>query len=252
MLYTGYKLRESIWRALKARGKAIRTALKKYNAVAQLMEPPAPILEWKQLMDYAFVSEFELLKHRHSHANISREPWAEPGNREMTTKYFKLRGARVEIVRCKVEARRLATSIRDEHLHYETTIRRVQESSPVLSSALQQEYNTRRRVNFEHLVRLEALYNLPGFSDVRGCGVRAADEPLPADDGTFCSTAQHQETAADNNVETDGLLDDDEPSADEDEPDDAMQSLLDGLASIVVRGDGIPEHMVGGWDSSQV
>lgn len=111
--YTGYKLRESIWRALKTRGKAIRTALKKYNTIAQLMEPPAPILEWKQLMDYVFVSEFELLKHRHSHTNITREPWAEPGNREMTTKFYKLRGARVEIVCCKVEARRLATSIHD-------------------------------------------------------------------------------------------------------------------------------------------
>lgn len=203
-------------------------------------------------MDYAFVSEFELLKHRHSHVNIIHEPWAEPGNREMTTKFYKLRGARVEIIRCNVEARRLATSIRDEHLHYETTIQHVQATSPLLASALQQQYDTRRRVNFTHLVRLEELYALAGFSGLSGCGVRAANESLPADDGAFRAAAQPQEPAVPQDVAVGDLPDDENPSDDEEEPDDAMQNLLDGLASTSIGDHGIPKHMMGGWDSSQV
>ncbi|KAF7984930.1 hypothetical protein HWV62_9841 [Athelia sp. TMB] len=214
------------------------------------MEPAAPLLEWKQLMDYAFVSEFELLKHRHSHINIIREPWAEPGNREMTTKYYKLRGARVEIIRCNIEARRLATSIRDEHTHFDTTIQHLRDSDPLLASALQQQYDTRRRVNIAHLARLEELYNLSGFSGLRGCGVRAADETDPSVDGVF-----HAPPAATDEVEQyedGGLPEDENPSEDEEEPDEAMQSLLTGLESIVMRDDSIPAHMLGGWDSSQL
>lgn len=118
----------------------------------------------------------------------------------------------------------------------------------MLSSALRQDYDTRRRVNFAHLVCLEELYSLPEFSDVRGCGVRAADEPLPTDD-TFGGAAQQEVVAADDGVEVEGLADEEDPSADEEEPDDAMQSLLDGLASISVGDNGIPAHMVSEWDS---
>lgn len=255
--HTGYKLRDSIWRALKARGKAIRTALKKYNAVAPLMEPPAPILEWKQVMDYAFVSEFELLKHHHSHSNITREPWAEPGNREMTTKYYKLKGVRVEIVRCNIEARRLQTSIHDEHLHYEDTIRRLQDSDPLLTAGIQRDYNTRCRINTTHLVHLEELYTLPGFTGIRSCGVRATEDNMPVDESVFRGVPGAEEAVEDGDVdvEADGgaavPFNGKEASGDEEEPDEAMQSLLDGLASIGAGDDGIPRHMINQWDSSQ-
>jgi len=57
----GYKMRTSIWKALKRRGKAIRTALDKYNKLAMQMNPPAPILDWKNIVNYTFVSEFKIL-----------------------------------------------------------------------------------------------------------------------------------------------------------------------------------------------
>ena len=76
----GYKLWESIWKGLKAWGKAISTALDNYNAIASLMDPPAPLLEWKQLVDYTSVSKFELLKYSSSYKDITAEPWAVPRN----------------------------------------------------------------------------------------------------------------------------------------------------------------------------
>ena len=138
----GYKLRESIWKGLKAQGKAISTVLDNYNAIASLMDPPAPLLEWKQLVDYTFVSEFELLKYSLSYKDITAEPWAVPGNRKMTTKHFKVIGARAEIHRCNYEAQRLRTSIRDEQLMYVEHISHVQVSNQDLSSEIQQQADT--------------------------------------------------------------------------------------------------------------
>lgn len=203
-------------------------------------------------MNYAFISEFELLKHRHSHSNITREPWAEPGNRETATKYYKLKGARVEILRCNIEARRLVTSIRDEHALYEHTISHLETSAPLLAVAVQQTFNTRRRINNTHLARLEVLYALPGFTGIRGCGVRAAEGEMVGEGAALSGPSTADDAFEERDYDAAGALVGHEgASGDEDEPDDAMQSLLDGLARLVAD-DNIPDHMMHQWDSSQV
>lgn len=135
------------------------------------MDPPAPLLTWKQIVDYSFISEFELLKHSSSYRDITVELWAVPGNREMTTKHFKVIGAYKEIRRCNYEARRLRTSIRDEQQMYAGHIARVQPSDPDIASEIQRQANTRARVQAYIMVRLNAIESLPGFSGIRGCGV---------------------------------------------------------------------------------
>lgn len=168
----GYKLRESVWRALKTRGKAIRVALNKYNKIAPKMVPPAPILLWKQLMEYSFISEFELLKHAHSHRNITTEPWAAPLNREMALKHHKIKRAHEEIHRTHHEAPRLRTSIYDEQVLYLHHIDRLQESNPPLASELERLWAARRRVNAAHNIRLDILEGITGYAGHRGRGVR--------------------------------------------------------------------------------
>ncbi|THG92734.1 hypothetical protein EW026_g8267 [Hermanssonia centrifuga] len=64
----GYKLRTHIGKAMKTRGKAIRTAL-----------------------------EFDLLRNSYSHEDISRKPWTVQVNREVAAKYFKILRAQDEI-----------------------------------------------------------------------------------------------------------------------------------------------------------
>ena len=86
----GYKAHESISRTLKTWGKAIHTALNKYNNIAPKMDLPAPILQWRHLMEYSFISEFELFKHAHSHHDITTEPWALPLNHEMALMHHKI------------------------------------------------------------------------------------------------------------------------------------------------------------------
>ncbi|OAX36990.1 hypothetical protein K503DRAFT_647944, partial [Rhizopogon vinicolor AM-OR11-026] len=60
---TGYKLRQHISNAIARRSAAIRAALDKYNALAPLQNPPRPTLEYHEVASYAWLGEFDLLKH---------------------------------------------------------------------------------------------------------------------------------------------------------------------------------------------
>lgn len=172
LVLLGYKLRTSIGKAMKTRSKAIRTALKKYNSLATQMDPPAPVLQWKDVMNYAFVSEFDLLHHAYSHRDISQLPWAIQLNREIAGKYYKIKGARDEIVRLNVECRRLQTHIRDEEALYVQVIQRLSQTSPLLAEEVRAAYENRRRVNRVHRVRLNAIQSLEGFTGWTTAGTR--------------------------------------------------------------------------------
>jgi hypothetical protein len=104
------------------------------------MDPPAPRLEWNQLMNYTVISEFELLKYSQSHKDITTEPWSQPLNREMTKKFFKILRAHEEMIWVNIKARRL--SIQDEHLMFEREIASVQESQPMLAAKIQSQYTS--------------------------------------------------------------------------------------------------------------
>ncbi|KAG6821969.1 hypothetical protein H0H92_015871, partial [Tricholoma furcatifolium] len=62
MSQTGYKLRKHIGKALKARSQAIRSALDRYNDAATLMSPPRASLSWNEIIEYAFLADFDLLR----------------------------------------------------------------------------------------------------------------------------------------------------------------------------------------------
>lgn len=164
---------------MKTRSKAIRTALKKYNALASKMDPPAPILQWKDVMNYAFISEFDLLHHAYSHKDISQRPWALQMNREIAAKYHKIKCARDEIVRLNIECRQLQTHIRDEEAWYLRIAEELAHDSPLLAAEVRRAYKNRRRVNRVHQVRLEAIYSLNGFTGLAVPGVRL-EEPVMA------------------------------------------------------------------------
>ena len=68
-------MRTSIWKALKRHSAAIRTAIDKYNKLTMQMRPPALMLDWKNIINYTFVSEFKILWHTYSCADIASCPW---------------------------------------------------------------------------------------------------------------------------------------------------------------------------------
>ncbi|KAG1780877.1 hypothetical protein EV702DRAFT_963524, partial [Suillus placidus] len=166
---SGYKLRVHIGKAIKTRSKAIQSALAEYNQLTSLMEPPAPHLEWNDVVNYGFISEFKLLKHAYlQHPEILSKPRTVPGNCEVAAKYFKLLRAREEIVRLNVEVRCLRTTISDGDTRFRSCISRLQISDPDLSAEIEEIRQDCLCVDSVHQVHLNCIESLAGFSGQHG------------------------------------------------------------------------------------
>ncbi|KAH7918191.1 hypothetical protein BV22DRAFT_1108425 [Leucogyrophana mollusca] len=56
-----YKLRQQIGKALQRCSQAIRNAITQYNTKAVALNPPHLTISWKEIADYTFLGEFDLL-----------------------------------------------------------------------------------------------------------------------------------------------------------------------------------------------
>ncbi|KAJ7885831.1 hypothetical protein B0H13DRAFT_1889454 [Mycena leptocephala] len=110
---TGYKMRKHIAKALQARSKAVKNAIDSYNSAAVLLHPPMPHLTWEQVVEYAFLTDFDIL--RDTCAEVQSRPWTRPAYRLAMDRYFRILRAREEIKRLNVEIPRVVTWIRDEY-----------------------------------------------------------------------------------------------------------------------------------------
>ncbi|KAG2741541.1 hypothetical protein P692DRAFT_20880086 [Suillus brevipes Sb2] len=168
---TGYKLRQQISKALQRRSEAIRNAINRYNIQAVALNPPCPKISWKDIADYSFIGEFDLL--RHSRTDIRTNDWTKPAHREATTMYFKLCRAHEEVMRLNVEIRRLRTAMHTEEIETTAVIQDLLISDQRLARELQHQWRSRAAINAVHSYRLDRIESLTGFSGVRGVGVRA-------------------------------------------------------------------------------
>ena len=66
-----------------------------------MMNPPHHELHWDEVVKYAFLSEFDLL--RDSQQDVSRRPWATPAARLTINWYFKKCRAVEEIQRLNIK-----------------------------------------------------------------------------------------------------------------------------------------------------
>ncbi|KAJ3804751.1 hypothetical protein F5876DRAFT_52960 [Lentinula aff. lateritia] len=157
---TGYKMRTHIAQALQRRAKAIRNAVNEYNKHALMLDPPRDTLDWTKVTHFSFIDQFDIL--RDTRHNVFHEKWAQPLYRELMNRVHKVSRAREEIHRVNIELRRLHTRIVDEEKLFASTLEHLRGSlmlGPVL------EYVTRRReVNKLLISRINATYNLPGFT----------------------------------------------------------------------------------------
>jgi len=162
---------------LQRRSEAIRNAINRYNVQAIALNPPRPKISWKDIVDYSFLGEFDLL--RHSRTDIRTKDWAKPAHREATTKFFKLCRAREEISRLNVEIRRLRTAIHAEEHQITAVIQNLLLSDPRLAGELQRQWRSRAAINAVHSYRLDRIEGLAGFSGVRGVGVHVQHTSTP-------------------------------------------------------------------------
>ncbi|KAG1887724.1 hypothetical protein F4604DRAFT_1674896 [Suillus subluteus] len=147
---TGYKLQQQISKALQQNSETIRKAITRYSVQAAALNPLHPNISWKDIAEYGFLAEFDLL--RHSRVDIRSDDWAKPAHREAMTKYFKLLRAHEEIV----------TGI----------IRDLLISDPLLGAELKCQWHSRAAINAVHSYRLDQIAGLTGFSGVNTIGVR--------------------------------------------------------------------------------
>ncbi|KAJ7878793.1 hypothetical protein B0H14DRAFT_3435392 [Mycena olivaceomarginata] len=163
---TGYKMRKHIAKALQARSKAVKNAIERYNDAAAMLNPPMPRLSWEQVVEYAFLADFDIL--RDTRSEILR--------------------AREEIKRLNVEIRQVVTWIRDENrfLRKMEAILRDGEGKSEKEKeddehmAVQVRWYRERRGRFDagHMQRFRELARTPGFTGSLTCGVAVEHEEL--------------------------------------------------------------------------
>ncbi|KAI6014150.1 hypothetical protein BKA83DRAFT_4473883 [Pisolithus microcarpus] len=159
---TGYKLRKHIAKALQTRSAAIKVALDRYNKCALVVRPPRQTLRWEEVVEYAFLADFDLL--RDTREDISQRPWAHPTARFALDTFFKMRRAEEEIARLNIEIRRVITYIRDEECFLRTCEKKISNIHPALAHQVSRRRNFHSQFNGFHLKRLHDIATLPGFS----------------------------------------------------------------------------------------
>lgn len=162
-------MRKQISKAISRRSKAIHTSLKKYNSLAMSQDPPRPKLNFADVVSYAMLADFDLLKH--SRGDILNKPWSSPANRLITSKYFKVQRAHEEITRLNVEIHRLSTWVNNEDEQLKSVADNVIDKNEHLGLELQEWYYRRKRMNDDHRARLRLIFSLPGFIGDETAGI---------------------------------------------------------------------------------
>ncbi|KAF7371676.1 hypothetical protein MVEN_00023800 [Mycena venus] len=160
---TAYKMRTHITKSLKARCGAVQNAIQRYNIAARALEPPAPELTWDQVVEYAFLADFDFL--RVTDEDVLKKPWSRPANWLAMDSYFKIERAREEIVRLNNEIRRLVTWINDEDHFLRKRESELTDAGDTDLAVLVRRYRLERgRSDMGHMKRLWRLAKTPGFT----------------------------------------------------------------------------------------
>ena len=80
---------------------AIQTVLKKYNVIAVTMQPHCRTLKWEEVVEYAFLADFDLL--HNARQDVSRFPWVSPVARCAMDLYFKVCRTKEELKCLNIE-----------------------------------------------------------------------------------------------------------------------------------------------------
>lgn len=209
-------------KGIKRREKAIHSALSRYNAAARALDPPRPTLSFKELTDYAYLANFDILKY--SEHGAQGAEWSEPVNRRCVEAWQKIERAKEEIARLNIEIRRVRTHICDEEAflvkHYKT----LRLSDPDLAHALLKHIELTARINQRIQRDLIDIADLEGFTGDLSCATHTAASPI---DSKCCPPSiAHTLGALVNNL-GDLTLDDDMAGATDDiEPSDEAQHMM--------------------------
>jgi hypothetical protein len=137
--------------------------------------PPRQVLDWDQVVEYAFLSDFDLL--HDTRQDIRRKPWTTPAARLAIDQAFKLERAEEEIARLNIEVPRLATYIRDEDIYLRAKEAELSHSNPPLAHQIGIHRMERGCFNAHHLNILGKIHLLPGYTGPIEFGTRIVETP---------------------------------------------------------------------------
>lgn len=162
-------MRQHIGKALQTHSAAIKAAIERYNAVASALIPPRWTIEWSEVMEATFLTEFDLLCD--TCQDISQCPWATPVGCMAMDLYFKVCRAPEEIEHCNVEIHRVCTFLHDEE-HYLWLVReQTAEFNEPLAHQIHLLHLKHERFTAHHHVIFTKLTNLSGFSGTLTPGI---------------------------------------------------------------------------------
>jgi hypothetical protein len=194
------------------------------------MDPPKPDLAWEQVVEYAFLAEFDLL--REGRDDIRNKPWALPAGRVAMDRHFKMLRADEEIERLNLEIPRLLTYMADEKeflVYHEERLRK--DGNAALAHQVRAHRLEYGRFDDLHRRRLYKLAKEPGFTASLSRGVSVsterrvptdASEQRPGVDVEMPDAAGVRARAPENNEEEE-----------EEEEGDDMDAIAEAFENIV-------------------
>lgn len=192
-----------------------------YNVAAQALVPPRAPLSWDDIVEYAFLADFDLLSDTRS--DIRLKVWAKPASRVLMDQHFKMERAREEIIRLNIEIPRLTTYIRDE----EAFLLQREQYLLEIDSSLSKQLRVRRlkltRYNDLHIRRLQKLAALPGFCGNITPGT-ALNNTADRQADSHSRPAQREHSGAEGNEEDEG---------DSSEGDEGDNDVVDALCLVI-------------------
>ncbi|KAJ7884040.1 hypothetical protein B0H13DRAFT_1628808 [Mycena leptocephala] len=216
-------------KALRARSQAIRNALNRYNTAAAALNPPRRPLAWEQVINYTFLSEWDLL--RDPDANASLRPWATPAARVVLDMYFRMERAQEEVERLNIEIRRFVTYMRDEKQVLDFKVQEVSRVDPDLAFFIQKYQWKRGRFDDGHMQKLRRMADAlgPKFTGTLVPGIRAVDmiaSEEEMDEGSGADPEPERSSDAGEDDDEDGWEDDEDEEVEEEELAEMLETVL--------------------------
>ncbi|KAI6025420.1 hypothetical protein EDC04DRAFT_2869357 [Pisolithus marmoratus] len=156
---TGYKLHKHIAKALKAHSAAIHTVCDQFNTAARASSPPCRQLTFKEVVEYMFLADFNLLCNA-TCEDISQHPWASPAACAAMDHYFKVCHVEEEIGHLNVEIHHMVMYLHDEDRYMTACIAQLQVRHPPLAYQVQLYHSIQARFTNHHLHLLTEMASL--------------------------------------------------------------------------------------------
>ena len=212
----------------------IRTALERYNMAATAMVPPCRQLRWDEVVEYMFLSEFDLLCD--TRQDVSHHPWTTPAGQQAMDSYFKRRHAKEEIARLNIEIRRLVTYIKDEEHYLRACEDALKVQHPGLAHQISIKRNIRGHFHRSHIQTLHTISQLLGFSGMLSPGQsnrtgldESGSSPVPIIPSFLCCPQPPQRFPG-----TELIVDDEEGLEDEADADEGVEEASHTLQAMFI------------------